>query len=171
MSSQRNACVQAYFDEYDPESDTEGDEVSVEVQISLLQQDLSEWCTCGNCATMPSEPENVCCIEIPQVSRRMQELEDSVRCMVDHPGLEPVCLIVFSLQNALNIYRAEYGRLQMRQIQQRHRYLAYRTFVSWCWGFIGRRIRVVIPACVVLRICREFPDPQNVFVGFRQQPN
>ena len=43
MSSQKNACVQAFFDEYDPESDTEGDEVSVEVQISRLQQDLSEW--------------------------------------------------------------------------------------------------------------------------------
>ena len=43
MSSQRNACVQAYFHEYDPESVIEGDEVSVEVQISRLQQDLSEW--------------------------------------------------------------------------------------------------------------------------------
>ncbi|XP_033969650.1 P2X purinoceptor 7-like [Trematomus bernacchii] len=167
MLSQSNACVQAYY-EFDPESDPEEAEVSVEVQTSRLQQDVSEWCTCANCAAMPSEPENVCCMEIPQVSRRMQELELSVPCMVDHPGLEPVCLNVFSLQNAFNIYRAEHGRLQMRQIQQRHRYLAYRSFVSWCWGFLGRKIRVVIPACVVLRIHREFPDPQNNYVGFRQ---
>jgi len=42
MLSQSNACVQAYY-EFDPESDPEEAEVSVEVQTSRLQQDVSEW--------------------------------------------------------------------------------------------------------------------------------
>ncbi|KAI2664086.1 P2X purinoceptor 7 [Labeo rohita] len=87
--------------------------------------------------------------------------------MVDHPGLEPVCLNVFSLQNALNIYRADYGPLGLQGIETRYRFLAYRSFVSWCWGFLGQRIRVVLPSCVVRRIRAEFPDSQGRYVGFR----
>ncbi|KAL2093123.1 hypothetical protein ACEWY4_010435 [Coilia grayii] len=102
---------------------------------------------------MPSEAENICCLEIPQVvTRRLREVEGQLTCMVDHPGLEPVCLNVYSLQNAGQIYRADYGPLRLRGIHRRYRYLSYRSFVSWCWGFLGRKIRVVIPACVVLRI-------------------
>jgi len=50
---------------------------------------------------------------------------------------------------------------------RRFRYLAYRQFVAWCWGFLGRRIRVVIPACVVLRIRAEYPDDEGHYTGFR----
>ena len=35
-----------------------------------------------------------------------------------HGGLEPVCLNVFALQNALNIYRANYGPLRLWGIVQ-----------------------------------------------------
>ena len=52
----------------------------------------------------------------------------------------------------------------------RYRYLAYRNFVSWCWGFLGRKIRVVIPSCVVQRVRRQFPDSQGQYVGFRLPP-
>ncbi|XP_065148371.1 P2X purinoceptor 7-like [Paramisgurnus dabryanus] len=119
---------------------------------------------------MPSEPENICCQEVQQVTRRLQQLEERPTCMVDHPGFEPVCLNVFSLQNACNIYRADYGPLRLRGIEHRYRFLAYRSFVSWCWGFLGWKIRVVIPSCVVLRIRREFPDAQGTYGGFKLPP-
>ena len=57
-----------------------------------------------------------------QVTRRLQEVEGNLKCMVDHPGLEPVCLNVYSLQNASQIYRADYGPLQLRGI---HRYVLF----------------------------------------------
>lgn len=50
---------------------------------------------------------------------------------------------------------------------RRFRYLAYRSFVSWCWGYLGRSVRVVIPSCVVNRIRLQFPDPAGQYVGFR----
>ncbi|CAB1450424.1 unnamed protein product [Pleuronectes platessa] len=31
---------------------------------SRLQQEVSDWCSCGNCANMPTERECVCCREI-----------------------------------------------------------------------------------------------------------
>ena len=36
----------------------------------------------------------------------------------DHHGLKPVCLIVFSLQNAFNTYRADIGPLRLRGKEQ-----------------------------------------------------
>ena len=51
-------------------------------------------------------------------------------------------------------------------MSSQYRYLAYRSFVSWCWCFLGRRVRAVLPACVVLRIHAEFPDAEGQYVRF-----
>ena len=45
----------------------------------------------------------------------MNELPEELECMTLHPGLEPVCLNPYSLQNALNIYEADYGPLELRE--------------------------------------------------------
>lgn len=63
-----------------------------------------------------------------------------------------------------------WSHLKESFVCSRYRYLAYRMFVSWCWGFLGRRIRVVNPSCVVLRVRREFPDSQQEYMGFRLPP-
>ncbi|XP_045925772.1 P2X purinoceptor 7 isoform X1 [Micropterus dolomieu] len=136
-----------------------------------VTQDVSEWCACENCSTMPTEVENVCCQEIRKVVRRMQQVPDPPTCMVHHPGLEPKCLNYYTLQNIHNIYQADYGPLRRRTEEERYKHLAYRSFVSWCWGYLGRSVRVVIPSCVVLRIRQQFPDPEGQYVGFRPPLN
>ncbi|XP_078025797.1 P2X purinoceptor 7-like [Epinephelus lanceolatus] len=156
---------------FEPESVPDADEEVLEEREQRLNQDVSQWCSCGNCRTVPTEEENVCCLEIPKVIRRLHQLPEPPSCMVNHPGLEPVCLNVFSLQNVFNLYRANYGPIRLRGIEHRYRYLAYRSFVSWCWGFLARRVRVVLPACVVLRIRQEFPDEEGRYVGFRPALN
>ena len=65
------------------------------------------------------------------------------------------CLVLFSYTTFILVY------------YRRARYLAYRQFVSWCWGYLGRRNRVVIPSCGVLRIQREYPDEEGKYVSFR----
>ncbi|CAL8291990.1 unnamed protein product [Arctogadus glacialis] len=53
--------------ESDPESDNGAEDANDERDFSRrMDQDISQWCTCGNCATMPNEVENVCCREIPK---------------------------------------------------------------------------------------------------------
>ncbi|XP_051934891.1 uncharacterized protein LOC127609162 isoform X2 [Hippocampus zosterae] len=145
---------------FDPESDEETEEEQQQTQTRTTM-DVSEWCTCGNCSTMQTELENVCCRETPMVTRRMEEADPPVSCMTHHPGFVPVCLNIYSLQNALNIYRAQYGNLQVRGYENRFRNLAYRSFVSWCGGYLGKKIRVAIPSCVVQRIQREFQMRQG----------
>ncbi|KAL2079799.1 hypothetical protein ACEWY4_025543 [Coilia grayii] len=110
---------------------------------------------------MPSEAENICCLEIPQV------VEGQLTCVVDHPGLEPVCLNVTITQISANLCKTKY---QFYRLSSLYRYLSYRSFVSWCWGFLGRKIRVVNPACVVLRIHSEFPDEEGHYEGFKLHP-
>nr|XP_021331263.1 P2X purinoceptor 7-like [Danio rerio] len=116
---------------------------------------------------MPTEVENICCKETQKVVQRMMQVPDPPTCMVQHPGFEPNCLNMYTLQNINNIYRADYGPLRHRNVEERFRYLSYRSFVSWCWGWLGREVRVVIPSCVVRRIRQEFPNAAGQYVGFR----
>ena len=49
-----------------------------------------------------------------QVLRRMNLLQSPTDCMTYQPGLETVCLNLYSLQIAHNIYQADYGPLRLR---------------------------------------------------------
>ena len=64
------------------------------------------------------------------------------------------CLILFLSYNILFFY----FRLK--------RYTAYRQFVRWCWHFLGKEVRVVIPSCAVVKIRTAFPDEN--YTGFHQ---
>ncbi|XP_051731647.1 P2X purinoceptor 7 [Ctenopharyngodon idella] len=120
-------------------------------------------CNCANCAVMPTERENICCMEIPQVSTRHMFLSTYINVNVKY--IERITVFLFcrllegltsNLSDFINVFHIRC-----------YRHLAYRSFVSWCWGYLGRKIRVVIPSCVVLRICQEFPDAGGSCVGFR----
>lgn len=53
-----------------------------------------------------------------KVRRRMDQLELQPSCMTEHPGMDPVCFNIYSLQNASNIYKADYGPLRLRGVQK-----------------------------------------------------
>lgn len=49
-------------------------------------------------------------------------------------------------------------------IPRKYRYTAYKEFVWWIWGRLGRFRRVRLPCCVVARIREEFPSA--TYTGF-----
>ena len=51
---------------------------------------------------------------------------------------------------------------------RRHRYMGYRSFVRWCWGYLGKHNRKVLPSCVVARIREAYPSAD--YTGFRLPP-
>ena len=69
-------------------------------------------CQCGNCASMPSQRECVCCHEITRVTDVMQQVDPEVLCVTLHPGFEPVCLNEYVLDTAYYQYRQQY-RVEM----------------------------------------------------------
>uniref|UniRef100_A0A8C1UG27 P2X purinoreceptor 7 intracellular domain-containing protein n=1 Tax=Cyprinus carpio TaxID=7962 RepID=A0A8C1UG27_CYPCA len=104
---------------------------------------------------------------------RMGEVCEQVggaACITAHPGFEPVALNTCVLQAVYGTYRQLYGDMENTVLNSCYRHLAYRYFVRWCWGYLGRHIRVVIPSCAVTRIREQFPDNTGTYSGFQPPP-
>ena len=50
------------------------------------------------------------------------------------------------------------------------RYTSYRQYTAWAHYYerLGRRNRIVIPACVVNRIREEYPEANGTHTGFSE---
>ncbi|VDH91440.1 Hypothetical predicted protein [Mytilus galloprovincialis] len=48
----------------------------------------------------------------------------------------------------------------------RNRYTAYRQLARRCWGYLGKSVRVHLPACATLEIMKTFPS--NQYKGFEE---
>ena len=59
---------------------------------------------------MPTVRESVCCKEISQVVQKMDEFEQDIDCVTDHPGFSSVCLDRWVLETAYMQYRQHYGQ-------------------------------------------------------------
>lgn len=105
---------------------------------------------------MPNVEECVCCHEIDEIVTK----KGDHNCIIGHPGFEEGCLNLYALEIAYYAYRQDHGNYRMneRLPHKRHRYTAYRQLVRWCWGYLGKEIRVPLPACAVNRIREEFPS-------------
>jgi hypothetical protein len=48
-----------------------------------------------------------------------------------------------------------------------YRHHAYRNYIEYMHGYLGRGRRKVIPACVVSFIRRKWPDPLGQYTGYK----
>ena len=48
---------------------------------------------------------------------------------------------------------------------RQYRFIAYRNLTSWCWGWLGRHVRVVLPSCAVNKIRSTYPSEE--YAGFK----
>ncbi|KAJ4944140.1 hypothetical protein JOQ06_024078 [Pogonophryne albipinna] len=153
--------------ETNSESDSEDDNPPDDRQIPLDLQRLNnvEWCTCGCCRAdnLETVQECVCCRELAKVQALNGNHEGS--CITQHPGFEAVCLNEYVLDVAYSYYKQNHGHLN-KSPHERRRYTAYRQLVRWCWGYLGKQIRVPLPACVVVKIRDTFPSPD--YQGFQE---
>ena len=82
-----------------------------------------------------------------------------------------MCINRWVLQTAWYQYKQQYKDPYDVAEDKRLRHIAYRQLARWCWGILGKEIRVVLPSCAVMCI-RNFyppPGPEEEFVseGFR----
>ena len=128
-----------------------------------------------NCEVMATAKKCICCFEIDEIMEKMSELSNPVGCITLHPGFSTVCLDVWVLQVAYFQYQQQYGRLRLSAYRPNHipfysfktrkyRYTGYRQLVRWCWGWLGKDVRVVLPSCDVTKIRRRFPS--STYTGF-----
>lgn len=134
-------------------------------------------CRCESCQIMDRNIECVCCQEVMEVVNKNAEVYDKLhppapyQCITDNPGFQAVCLNPWVLQVAWYQYKQQYGTDAVEGPEHKiNRHVAYRQLVRWCWGGIGKDIRVVLPSCAVSCVRAHFPPPGQeddfVFVGF-----
>ena len=46
---------------------------------------------------------------------------------------------------------------------------AYRQFILWEHGYLGKGDRRIIPSCAVKKVREQYPAPDNVYMGFRAE--
>jgi len=106
---------------------------------------------------MPTAHESVCCAEIGQVWQKVEDQGPQIqmKCITEHPGFQSTCLDVWVLETAYYAFR-------------RFRYIAYRQLVRWCWGYLGKHVRVALPSCAVNKIRSTFPaDFGTTYTGLK----
>ncbi|XP_022809704.1 P2X purinoceptor 7-like, partial [Stylophora pistillata] len=109
-----------------------------------------EWCKCNACRPMPNKIENVCCKRVTCITR----FQAFNNICLDRDILE-VCI------KARCDIRADEFNFSMESFRK----AAYRQFVLWRFGKLGRGKRRVVPSCVVLSIRRIYPSADGQYMG------
>ena len=110
------------------------------------------WCICGVCVHRDNEEENKCC--------------KKVTCVTSYQAFHNQCIDQLSLTLAIRQrcdMRADAPDYSMNS----YRKAAYRTYILWKYGKLGRGNRRVVPSCVVRTVRRAYPAPDNEYMGFR----
>ena len=114
---------------------------------------------------MDNNKECICCKEIPKVCDKnveaveQHETEEVPICITQHPGFQAVCLNRWVLQTAWYQYKQQYEVAFDGPEDRLYHHIAYRQLARWCWGILGREVRVILPSCAVTRIRETFPPP------------
>lgn len=80
-------------------------------------------------------------------------------CITQHPGFITVCINKWVLLTAWFQYKQQYADAYEGQDHKKYRHIAYCQLARWCWGFLGKYVRVVLPSCAVMCIRAHFPPP------------
>ena len=114
---------------------------------------------------MDREEECVCCKETECIQNKLLEsvsvgeCNEQPSCITLHPGFNVVCLNHWVLETAWLQYKQQYNSTYDGPENKLNRHTAYRQLARWCWGILGKEIRVVLPACGVCCIRAHFPPP------------
>ena len=116
--------------------------------------EVPAWCYCGVCRPMPTQTGNKCCCK-----RRMQ-------CMTTMPLFQHIVLDANVLEIQMR-YREDVLAMAHHRNNENFRHAAYRQFVLWQHGKLGKGDRRVVPSCCVLSIRVRYPSANGFYVGFR----
>ena len=117
-------------------------------------QDDPNWCNCGRCLPMPTQEEKRCCTRMVRP------------CTSTTPLFQQIVLDANVLDIAMH-YREDMLVLGNVRNNENFRHAAYRQYVLWQHGLLGRGSRRVLRSCCVLAICTCCPSPNGVYTGYR----
>ena len=138
------------------------------VKVDATRTYTMSWCRCGYCEIMDSPRECVCCWELEQVHEIA--LSCNTACVTSIKAFEDVCLNRDVLETAIATRRIMLGKCPGDSNRGNPDFcrLAYSNFVHWIFKkSLGRNNRIVLPACVVTKIRKQFPNACDApYIGF-----
>ena len=135
------------------ELQTEDDGTTVEEQTEERSVPAPVWCKCGKCQVMPRDIENKCCNKRTCITERRK----FTKFCLDPENLEMCIKNVTDLRND-----------QRDSSTRAFRKAAYRQFILWQHGYLGKGNRQVVPSCAVLTIREHYPSPTGIYMGFKE---
>lgn len=143
-------------------------------ECDIGSSDRPDWCICLKCKVMPTNQENICCVS---ESLERANLKDGFKpgpgcCILQSHEIsiifDPVSLgLSWQRQRRLAAFNEGHQLIFGNMNNEAYRYHAYVSYINMVYGFLGRRKRKVIPACIVNHIREMWPDPVGVYVGFK----
>lgn len=116
-------------------------------------QNVPDFCVCGQCQEMPTDKERICCKE-----RRL--------CRAKSATFHNICVESENLCTAIRnmadtyVFTPTYHNRAMR-------HAAYRQYIMWQHGYLGKGHRKVIPSCCVWEIRKFYPSPNGHYTGYK----
>ncbi len=116
-------------------------------------ENTPDWFRCAKCQEMPREIENKCC--------------GKKNCITDRRKFGKFCLDPENLEMAI-LSITDLRNDQRDNSTRAFRKAAYRQYVLWQHGYLGKGNRKVVPSCCVLAIRDKYPSPTGVYMGFKE---
>ena len=146
--------------EHSTSEDSDIDESS-QAQDRLVNTD---WCECGNCSSMTTPEECICCVEVPAVHSQM--LSEDMQCITDSDIFISNCLNRHVLHVSMYEFLENVGPFDDSEpINEQYRFMAYRPSYSGFGTDLDVITGQILPTCVVQKIRETFPSEE--YCGFK----
>ncbi len=153
--------VQALLSQYTLDKPEDDVDIATDNEIPIK---LDEWYSCENCIEMENYFECECCRgNAKQIIGKRFGVE---RCISRTEAFRDVCLNINVLEAAIGAWRT-FTDDPMEINNRSYRFIAYRQYISWIFGWLGKDVRKVIPSCVVQKIRTTFPAEDCVYIPFQ----
>lgn len=126
---------------------------NIPVQQQGQSSAIPAFCVCGQCQEMENEKERLCCRE-KHLCRSNSSVFRNICIDSDNVGT-----VIRSLADTY-VFTPTYDNRAMR-------HAAYRQYVMWQHGHLGKGHRKVIPSCCVWQIRKYFPSPDGKYTGYK----
>ena len=118
---------------------------------------------------MPNTFEDRCCQREPLNKTHIPDYEKG-KCLQD-------CHVVQHVLSEVNVQLAWLSNMRYyglvgdalrfdNMTNKNYRHHAYRNYIDFMFGKLGRHNRRVVPACIVSHVRTTWPDPDGNYVGF-----
>lgn len=119
---------------------------------------------------MPHVFEQRCCQRLPLERTHIPDAEEG-KCLLECVNVAQ-CIGEVNVQTSWLVEMQNYGHrgdaLRFTHMSNKnYRHHAYKRFIGYIHGYLGRYNRKIVPACIVDDIRRRWPDADGNYVGFQ----